>query len=364
MSTDASKMLLATLPPVPSLNSTFGAMLIGTFTGLVLYGLSLHQTLHYFLTYTGDTRLLKLMIFCLSLLDVAYTVTSSHACYHYLVANYFNPPALLYGVWSVRLLVPITGATIAVVQSWVSDPLRTTMMCVYSCTKRHRFYIRRVYLLGYGYQYVAIPATLFMLSGTGFAIACTVEAFSKTTFVAFSRVVWLGSSTWGCAMAADIMLTSSLIVFLIRHRTPFKRTNSMLSILLVYTVNTGLLTSAFNLLTLILESLKPNNMLYIAANTVAVRLYFIAVLTVLNSRRSLMSSTASSDGDFGTFGLSAPQQKSVRLPASARLDILRGPSGSDGPVIDIGKWQTPAAEQTIDRYKVRDGDSANLHEGV
>ncbi|TBU55179.1 hypothetical protein BD310DRAFT_826347 [Dichomitus squalens] len=212
MSTNASKMLLATLPPVPSLNSTFGAMLIGTFTGLVLYGLSLHQTLHYFLTYTGDTRLLKLMILCLS------------------------------------------------------------------------FYIRRVYLLGYGYQYVAIPATLFMLSGTAsFTTACTVEAFSKTTFVAFSRVVVM---------------------------------------------------------------------------------YFIAVLTVLNSRRSLMSSTASSEGDFGTFGLSAPQQKSVRLPASARLDILRGPSGSDGPVIDIGKWQTPAAEQTIDRYKVRDGDSANLHEDV
>ncbi|TBU51503.1 hypothetical protein BD310DRAFT_982546 [Dichomitus squalens] len=98
MSSNATSAVPTSIPSVPSLDNTFGAVLIGTFLGLILYGLTVHQTLTYFRVYTADAFLLKFMIMCLALLDAGNAVVTMHACYYYLIANYFNPLALPYGV--------------------------------------------------------------------------------------------------------------------------------------------------------------------------------------------------------------------------------------------------------------------------
>ncbi|TBU36056.1 hypothetical protein BD309DRAFT_68886 [Dichomitus squalens] len=74
----------------------------------------------------------------------------------------------------------------------------------------------------------------------------------------------------------------------------------MLSVLIVYTINTGLLTSALNLLTLVAEALHMHNLIYVATCILAMRSCVIAVLTALNSRRSLTDS-GMGDPDFSTF---------------------------------------------------------------
>ncbi|EJF55975.1 hypothetical protein DICSQDRAFT_130335 [Dichomitus squalens LYAD-421 SS1] len=48
-------------PSFSSLTSSFGAILIGTYFSLILYGGILHQTYRYFQTYPGDRLLLKLL---------------------------------------------------------------------------------------------------------------------------------------------------------------------------------------------------------------------------------------------------------------------------------------------------------------
>ncbi|TBU21807.1 hypothetical protein BD311DRAFT_677508 [Dichomitus squalens] len=98
MSSDATSTVLTSLPIPPSLDTTFGAVLIGTFLGLIMYGLTVKQTLRYFRVYTADAFVLKFMIFCLALLDTGNTVVTMHVCYHYLITNYYNPSALLDGV--------------------------------------------------------------------------------------------------------------------------------------------------------------------------------------------------------------------------------------------------------------------------
>ncbi|EJF58678.1 hypothetical protein DICSQDRAFT_172689 [Dichomitus squalens LYAD-421 SS1] len=166
MSSNATSTVLTLLPSLPSLDNTFGAVLIGTFLGLILYGLTVHQTLTYFRVYTADAFLMKFMIFCLALLDTGNAVVTMHVCYHYLVTNYFDPFSLLDGVWSIRMLPVLMTTTFVIAQL---------------------FYIRRVYLLGSGYRYVAIVAAICAIGAVGFGTVFSVECFIHTTFFEFQK---------------------------------------------------------------------------------------------------------------------------------------------------------------------------------
>ncbi|TBU51501.1 hypothetical protein BD310DRAFT_890685 [Dichomitus squalens] len=290
MSSNATSTVPTSPPSVPSLDSTYGAVLIGTFLGLILYGLTVHQTFTYFRVYTRDSFLLKFMIFCLA---------------------------------------PICQR---VVCSSVDGAQTTTVVIAQS------FYSRRVYLLGSGYRYAAIVAAMCTLGTIGFGTALSVESFQKTRFSDVEDLTWRVCTVFGLATTADTLLTTALIVFLIRCNTSFQRTMSMLSVLIVYTVNTGLLTSALNLITLVTAALHMNNMIYIAATILAMRSYVLAVLTVVNSRRPLTSSTRG-ESDFGTFGLGASHQNVMCVPVS--LEQFRSPR-PEGEVIGISSWKAPA----------------------
>ncbi|PIL32297.1 hypothetical protein GSI_05542 [Ganoderma sinense ZZ0214-1] len=273
---------------IPALDNTFGAILIGTFLGLI---------------------------------------------YFYLVTNYFKPQALQSGVWSVQLLAPLTGLTVLVAQS---------------------FYARRVYLLGSGYVFVVIPVALFMLGTLGFTAASSLEIYVQKTFADFVHFTWLMSAAFGCSLATDIVLAAALIVFLSRSRTAFKGTNSALSILIVYTVNTGLITSALSLVSLTFGVAQPGNMIYIASNMLATKSYINAVLAVVNSRRSITES-ARETGGFGTFGLTSQkqQQLSHRMPVRMEhfqhsVSMSRG-QGLGEP-IDV-HWKIPPGEPEPHRIK-------------
>ncbi|TBU21414.1 hypothetical protein BD311DRAFT_831514 [Dichomitus squalens] len=101
MSSDATSTVPTSLPPISSLDNTFDDLLIGAFVGLILAGLMLHQTFVYFPVYTKDGFHLKCMIWLLRrprLLVAGNTIVTMHACYYNLVANYFDPLALLDGV--------------------------------------------------------------------------------------------------------------------------------------------------------------------------------------------------------------------------------------------------------------------------
>ncbi|KAI0353797.1 hypothetical protein OH77DRAFT_1437933 [Trametes cingulata] len=107
------------LPPVPALDNTFGAVLLGTCFGLILYGLTAHQAYRYFRLYPNDASVLKGLgvhehapglssASGARFLETLHTALCIHMCYYYLTTNYFNPLALLSGVWSLRLVPVVT----------------------------------------------------------------------------------------------------------------------------------------------------------------------------------------------------------------------------------------------------------------
>ncbi|TBU53314.1 hypothetical protein BD310DRAFT_830327 [Dichomitus squalens] len=287
--------IVSLFPQVPTLDNTLGAVLIGTFIGLMMHGLSLHQTFRYFRIHVGDTLLLKLTVSLLSVLDTTHSVACMHASYFYLVTSYFNPLALFSGIWSIRSLAPLTGATVLLAQS---------------------FYVRRVYLLGQGYALLVIPLGLIMIGTTGKAYISPM-LFHQKTFANFERFTWLMSGGFACSLATDILLTIALTIFLTRSRSAFY--------------------GALSLLSLVFGVTQPGNMIYIAANMLATKSYVNAVLAVVNSRRSLADSIRDTEA-LGTFGLSTQLQSSQRLPM--RVEHFRT-ALSQGDAIDV-HWRIPA----------------------
>ncbi|KAH9888099.1 hypothetical protein C8Q73DRAFT_794515 [Cubamyces lactineus] len=111
-------------PEVPSLETRFGAFLLATFMGLMLYGLTLHQSYRYFRLFSADIRLLKAIVLLTVITETTHILLCTHICYFYLVTNFFNPTVLLKGVWSFQVLPIATTLVISLSQGFFTLELR------------------------------------------------------------------------------------------------------------------------------------------------------------------------------------------------------------------------------------------------
>ncbi|KAM5543088.1 hypothetical protein V8D89_003472 [Ganoderma adspersum] len=250
---------LESLLHLPTLDETYGALLIGTFIGILLYGVFVHQVYRYTQMYKDDSLAVRLTVFILLVVDTAHTVVSSHSCYAYLVSHYFTPLALLEGIWSIQVQPLLAGLGVLVSQS---------------------FFARRVYIISPKYRVLVAVSLLLTLATFGFAVAGTVIAFKLHVFTQYEHFYWIDSAACACAVAADMLTTSVLIFTLRRNRTGFRRTDTIINSLVQYSINTGLLTGITNCLALVFAIARPDTFIWIGLELAGVRLYTNSVMAV------------------------------------------------------------------------------------
>ncbi|KAH9847849.1 hypothetical protein C2E23DRAFT_846782 [Lenzites betulinus] len=297
-----SGIVRAQLPP---LQNTFGAYLICTCIGCMLFGLTTHQTYRYYRLYPTDGFGLKTLVGILLGLDVLHTITAIHVCYYYLVTNYDNPLSQGTGVWSIRLGIIETGLVILVA---------------------HCFYARRLFLLGNGHIFPVSIIGLLLLAEVGFSTAATAESFVQVSFEKFFKFQWLIWVILAVALLVDLVATSILTYYLRRSRTGFKRTDSMVDVLMVYAINTGLSTSVLTFAALICSIAASHTLIWAAITVPATKMYANSLLAVLNSRRSLIDKGLEGF-ETGSFGLKVIDPRALDRashalefgPASPRL---------------------------------------------
>ncbi|KAI0648718.1 hypothetical protein C8Q79DRAFT_1007292 [Trametes meyenii] len=284
---------------IPSLSSTYGAVLIGTFFGLILYGAVLHQSYRYVRSSSSDSKTLKSFVAFIVILDTYYTIISMHISYWYLVANYFTPQRLFKGIWSINLL-----------------PVSTSVeMILCQC-----FFARRVYVV------VAIIGVMF-LAELSLAAASMVKAFTLPDLTHFSKVVWLDVASFVITVVSDVTLTSILVWVLRQSRTGFKRTDSMIDVLIAYSVCTGLITDVFNIICLLTAALHPGDLIYAGTAMVGTKLYVICVLASLNSRKMLTAPRTEDKVDF--IGMSTIQNTGSSASGSERWGSVVNKAGCE-----------------------------------
>ncbi|KAI0921867.1 hypothetical protein AcV7_007997 [Taiwanofungus camphoratus] len=142
-----------------------------------------------------------------------------------------------------------------------------------------------------GTHYAGLPLLyVYILSVIPSGKACTIKGFAFHSFSDFAN----SSVGLGAAAFADVLIATSLCVLLRRCRTGFSRTDSVVRTLIVYSVNTGALTSLCAIASLVTYAVMPDSYVFLAIYFVLPELLLNSLLATLNARSSLRERNAGS----------------------------------------------------------------------
>ncbi|KAL0568032.1 hypothetical protein V5O48_013953, partial [Marasmius crinis-equi] len=112
---------------------------------------------------------------------------------------------------------------------------------------------------------------------------------SVKTFADLAQMKWLSVLVNALAAAGDIYITAVLSVLLYNSKTGFQRSDAMITRLIKFAVNTGLLTTCCAIGSLISICAAPTTFLYIGFFFTIGRLYANSLLCTLNARSYIRS---------------------------------------------------------------------------
>ncbi|KAH9884521.1 hypothetical protein C8Q73DRAFT_719533 [Cubamyces lactineus] len=253
---------------ITSPDNTLGAIFLGVMFGVMLYGVTVNQAYRYYsVYYPADKLYVKALVIAILVMETLHTTAWVFSGYHILVSEAFSPSGILEFHWVARSTFILTS------------------VAIFTC---QMFYCCRIFLLGPRYRWLLIPAAISMLTGLAFGTAAGIVAFEDVPKITdLHRIRWMISVAYGLAVLSDFLLTGILIFILHRSRTHFRRSDAMIDILIIYTINTGLLTSIASCLAFVFILIIPGNLIYATISIVGAKLYANSVLAVLNSRRAI-----------------------------------------------------------------------------
>ncbi|KAI0749025.1 hypothetical protein C8Q74DRAFT_1374120 [Fomes fomentarius] len=257
-----------------SLRKTFiqglSSVLLGAFIVAVLEGVLLQSLFIYFRFYPKDPRFLKVWVVAIVILQTVCCAMIMHTTFFYLVSNYFNPIVIISGAVISSKLLPIFG------------PITNLLV---QC-----FFARRALILGHQYHYTVYFAMLLNFAACGFFFALAAQAFQINNLERSTHFGgWIITTASSLMLAGDIQLTAVLITALHKSRTGIKRTNSMVDVLITYSVSTGFLLCLFNATAVGLSVAFPTGTLFLAFLYISQQVNANSVLIALNTRTLIMS---------------------------------------------------------------------------
>ncbi|KAG5723755.1 hypothetical protein E4T56_gene2209 [Termitomyces sp. T112] len=249
-----------------AVDNTMGAALIGVFFAGILYGVSCVQTWYYFDKYQKDVWYIKALVGCTWTFDTIHQALISHTVYTYVITNYNNPARLDDMVWSILLEVLFNGFICLLVQGFLT---------------------LRVWRLSNHNVPLLLVIMSLVLSEFGCSFVFTIKALKLKTWVQLEQLKGLSMVVNILAALGDGLIAGTLCYFLQRSRTGFKKSDTMISKLILFTVSTGVLTSICAIASLISILVWPSTLIYAAFYFCLGRLYSNSVLATLNARQSI-----------------------------------------------------------------------------
>ncbi|KAH8105638.1 hypothetical protein DFH11DRAFT_1733223 [Phellopilus nigrolimitatus] len=280
---------MSAVPAMPALDNTMGALYLGVVLAMGLWGAGTVQVYYYFNAYPKDPWQLKTHVVTVWVFDTVHQALVTHACYIYLITQYGNPLYLTVIVPSLEVMVLISGFVCLLVQS---------------------FLVYRVWRLSA--NNVPLVACLFLFVVAEFIANTSFfgKGVQMASFADVPTIAWLSKLSNGLSAATDVVIAASLTFLLNRSRTGFRKSETMINRLILFTINTGMLTSVCAIVTVIFVSLYPDNLIYVTTYLCISKLYTNTLLATLNARRATRDGAAADSNEqtslsMGTFARSA-----------------------------------------------------------
>ncbi|KAJ7230602.1 hypothetical protein GGX14DRAFT_486303, partial [Mycena pura] len=195
--------------------------------------------------------------------DTIHQALISHTLYTYLVTNYNNSVELTQIVWSLLVEVLFNGFTALLVQSFLTV---------------------RIWRLSNGNKWLTGAALLLVLGEFGCVLAYVALSLRLRTLAELVELKGLSVTVNALAAAGDVLIAATLCKLLYSSRTGFHRSDTMIKKLMVWAVNTGLVTSLCAIASLISIVVADSTFIYILFFFCMGRLYCNSLLATLNAR--------------------------------------------------------------------------------
>ncbi|GLB42788.1 hypothetical protein LshimejAT787_1202370 [Lyophyllum shimeji] len=244
------------------MSENMGSLLAGVIASAVLLGVSLVQTFYYYTTY-HDKWYLKTLVAVTAVLDTAHQIMISHTMWHYLIKNFNKPQNLEFVIWSVIMEALCTGVTGAGVQL---------------------FYVVRIWRLSKRNKLLTGSILFLTLISAAMGTAWVIVSMQQRTFDDLLTVSWLTITVDSLSAVTDVVIAASLVLTLHQARTGFKKSDNTINTLIVFVVNTGVLTSCCALVSLLILIASPLTLIYAPLYFCLGRLYTNSLLATLNAR--------------------------------------------------------------------------------
>ncbi|KAG2108958.1 uncharacterized protein F5147DRAFT_693500 [Suillus discolor] len=182
--------------------------------------------------------------------------------YTYLVIDFGNANDLEKIVWSLLVEVLFNGFTGFMVQSFLA---------------------RRVYHLSNKNMIITASVMSLVIA----ELVIVVSDLELATFTQVRQIKSWSMSINAVAAVGDILIAVLLCTFLQRSRTGFRRSDTMINKLMLFTINTGLITSVCAMMSFISIVVWPDTFIYIAFYFCVGRLNCNSLLATLNARKGI-----------------------------------------------------------------------------
>lgn len=255
-----------------SAESFLGPLEIAVVTSSVIFGITCMQCYRYYVQHsTNDLTPLKFLVSTLTIFEALHIALITHVLYFYTIKSYGNLTMSTGVLWSF------------VAQAIVSGLLSSITQC---------FFAIRIYYLNNHrplIPFTIVAISLFLLAGTTYFNVLSFTASvsyrspkNAVTIDAASMILFL-------MVFCDGIITTSTIYYLRKSQTrmPFASTNRVINKLIRYTLNTGLLTTIFALITGIVILVQKDMFTFTPFYLITTRLYACSVISILNSRAAV-----------------------------------------------------------------------------
>ncbi|KAI0323462.1 hypothetical protein GY45DRAFT_1264520 [Cubamyces sp. BRFM 1775] len=229
-----------------TIDSTFGAALIGLIVGSCLYGITILQTFAYFRSYNNDSKFIKSLVY-----------RSRTVLRRYLITNFGNVDNLDRTTWYAFFFSFSSGLIGLIVEAFFARLSRNWFITGIIVIMLVEFTG-----LGVGEKTHVVPSE---------------HRASKAELVPFASLhrAWVTCLGLGAAAASDILIAVAMCYYLYKKRTGLKR------------INTGLTTSIIGTICVIAFGAMPTNFIWLGFFWIMGKCYVNSFLALLNSRDRL-----------------------------------------------------------------------------
>ncbi|KAJ8090638.1 hypothetical protein PM082_018195 [Marasmius tenuissimus] len=245
-------------------DAIIGAEFVGVLVATALWGVTCMQTWWCFETYPNDPKYLKILVIATWISDTIHEFLICHIAYTSMVSNFGDPSSLLIISPLIFFEVVFNAITGLIVQS---------------------FFTHRIWSLRRNYWLVTV-LVLLVLGEFGISLAFMGVAIDHKLYSALGlesiRPLSMGVNI--LAALTDLVITASMCTVLSLSRTGFARSNNIINRLILFSVNTGLITTICACISLITILTLPDTFVYVTFYFI---MYANSLLATLNARKSI-----------------------------------------------------------------------------